>query len=113
MVECPDQLCRDKVTRTATIVKVGGSVLTLMIILILAWNGNRLLAESHQNERITEVNKQVPAMQESIKHITENIRDIKAELKDMRHNQRHNIEVLHTRITESEGKILKAIRNNR
>jgi len=112
-MECPDPECKAELVRITTIVKVGGAIVSIIILLLVAWNGNRLLAESRQDERISKCSQKLPAMETNVKHMTEDVKEIKLELKDMRHNLRHDTEVLHKRITESEAKILRAIKQDK
>lgn len=109
MNACPDQNCRDKVTRTATIMKVGGTVLYALVIILIAWNGVRVTAESKQNDKIAKCSEKMPAMQQQVKNIEENIKEIKTDQKQMQ----IEIKEIHQRITETKDAILRAIRNNK
>ena len=112
MNKCPDQVCRDNVTRVSLFMKIFGASVTIVVSAILGISLYGMTAEKDQNTKITENEKKGERFSIKQDVIILNQTLFRQDIRDIQEAREKDKEELRKVLERNQQEILKAIRKN-
>ena len=112
MEKCPDQDCRDNVTRVSLFMKIFGASVTLIVSVVLGISLYGMTAEKEQNKNIAENEKKGERFSIKQDTIILNQTLFRKDIRDIQEAREKDKEELRKVLERNQKEILKAIREN-
>jgi len=112
MNKCPDQDCRDNVTRVSLFMKIFGASVTIVVTVILGISLYGMTAEKDQNKKITENEKKGERFSIKQDVIILNQTLFRQDIRDIQISREKDKEELRKVLEKNQREVLEAIRKN-
>ena len=112
MEKCPDQDCRDNVTRVSLFMKIFGASVTIVVSAILGISLYGMSAEKEQNKNITENEKKGERFSIKQDVIILNQTLFRQDIRDIQEAREKDKEELRKTLENNKKELLDAIRKN-
>jgi hypothetical protein len=112
MNHCPDQECRDNVTRVSLFMKIFGASVTLIVSAVLGISLYGMTAEKDQNKKISENERKGERFSVKQDVVILNQTLFRQDIKNLQESREKDKEELRKVLEKNQKEILEAIRKN-
>ena len=112
MEKCPDQECRDNVTRSTLFMKIFGASVTIIVSVVLGISLYGMTAEKKQDEKISENERKGERFSIKQDTIILNQTLFRQDIRAIQESKEKNKEELRKVLEKNQKEVLDAIRKN-